>query len=223
MSPSTPIDPQLRQQLPPEVVQFLEKQRWSAWQQAEQIVRKIPRVTPENLLHALRDLLVELSTTVFTVEAERHEVMAAFNEAYGQIMGELDQIDMWDDPELWADSCPVLLRRIQFALQCLALPQGIGTYPEVFQAYCKAGGVGKLSYEQALELFAQLMKTTVADLPADDETVRTLQQLRDLRNTAQVVFDKIPNTTEHYDQAQDSFQRLMEVLAFESLLAFPML
>lgn len=223
MSQQKPLDPQLRQQLPPEIVQFLEKQRWEAWQQAEQIVNKMPHVTPENLLHALRNLLQELATAAFPVETERNETMAAFNEAYLRIMGELDQMDMWDDPELWAETCPVILRRIQFALQCLALPQNLGSFPEVFQEYCKAAGSGKLSYEQAIAVFAQLMKTDVTALPEDDETVIALQQLRDFRDSAQAIFAKIHDSTDHYAKSQASFKRLMEILAFESLLAFPLL
>lgn len=223
MHQQIPFDSKLRQQLPHEIVQFLEKQRWNAWQQAEHIVNKMPHVTPENLLHALRDLLNELTTAAFKVEAERSEIMATFNNAYLRIMGELDQMDMWSDPELWIETCPVILRRIQFALQCLSLPQGLGTYSEVFQEYCKVGGVGKLSYEQALTAFAKLMKTDVAELPEDDETVIALQQLRDLRDGAQAIFVKIPDTIDYYAKSQASFKRLMEILSFECLLAFPIL
>lgn len=212
----------MSEQLPPEI-QALINQHHSAVKQAEQTLQKLPHVAPETLLHTLRDLLLELenaknSTPASAAPAPAHQ---AFMAAYEDIMGELDQLNFWDDPESWAESYPVLLRRLKFALQSLARPQSLEKYSTMFQDYCRAGGKGQLSYEQALEGFAALMQTDVAQLPDDDDTVIALRQLDALRRTAEELFATLPTTSEQYASAKVSFERLMDVLAFEGILAFP--
>ena len=197
----------MSEQLPPEI-QALINQHHSAVKQAEQTLKKLPHVAPETLLHTLRDLLLELEKT-------------AFMAAYEDVMGELDQLNFWDDPESWAESYPVLLRRLKFALQSLARPQSLEKYSAMFQDYCRAGGKGQLTYEQALEGFAALMQTSVAQLPDDDDTVIALRQLEALRRTASELFASLPTTAEQYASAKASFERFMDVLAFEGILAFP--
>ena len=212
----------MSEQLPPEI-QALINQHHSAVKQAEQTLKKLPHVAPETLLHTLRDLLLELEKTKNSTPASAAPAPAhqAFMAAYEDVMGELDQLNFWDDPESWAESYPVLLRRLKFALQSLARPQSLEKYSAMFQDYCRAGGKGHLTYEQALEGFAALMQTDVAQLPDDDDTVIALRQLEALRRTASELFATLPTTSEQYASAKASFERLMEVLAFEGILAFP--
>ena len=206
----------MSEQLPPEI-QALINQHHSAVKQAEQTLKKLPHVAPETLLHTLRDLLLELEKTKNSTPASAAPAPAhqAFMAAYEDVMGELDQLNFWDDPESWAESYPVLLRRLKFA------PQSLEKYSAMFQDYCRAGGKGQLTYEQALEGFAALMQTSVAQLPDDDDTVIALRQLEALRRTASELFASLPTTAEQYASAKASFERFMDVLAFEGILAFP--
>lgn len=221
--------------LPPEIASLLNKHGY-ALKQAEQLLNRLPQAAPESLLHALKDLLEELygkgqdkskalSTTPEEASNEHPEqespAYLAFISAYNAIMGELDQHSLFEDPDLWAELYPIILRRLKFALSCLAGHPKLDEYPEVFQEYCRAGGRGSLSYEQACAAFAQMMHTPQEQLPDDDETMIALKQLQNLRESASALFAQCPQNHEQYDRAKDCFNRLMEVLAFESLLAFP--
>lgn len=210
--------------LPPELAALLKK-RGYALNQAEQILGRLPSAAPESLLHALRDLLDELYLVDDVPQNKETPEYQDFLAAYNDILGELEQHSLFDDPDLWAELYPVLLRRLKFAFTCLqghsVMSLDSDSYPEVFRAYCQNGAKGAIGYDEALSVFADMMHTTVDALPEDDETVVALKQLKHLRDSAQELFAHCPTTHEQYQKAKDCFNRMMEVLAFEALLAFP--
>lgn len=182
-------------------------------------LQHLQRSSPESLMHALQACVQELCAqhSAALQSAGEH-----FAQAYQAIMGELDGVDLYADPDLWGDLYPVLLWRLKFVLHALKTNLALDSYPAVFQEYCAAGGKGQMSKDEALTTYARLMGTTCAELGKDDETVQAVQQLHDLRSSVQEVLAGLA-TVELAEEKADApavLSRFLELFAFEGLLGF---
>ena len=181
-------------------------------------LQHLQRSSPESLMHALQACVQELCAQHSVLQrAGEH-----FAQAYEAIMGELDSVDLYADPDLWGDLYPVLLWRLKFVLHVLKTNLNLDSYPTVFQKYCATGGKGQLSKDEALTTYARLMGTTKEDLGKDDETVQAVKQLHALRSSVQEVLTGLAEVEleEKKADAPAVLSRFLELFAFEGLMGF---
>ena len=181
-------------------------------------LQHLQRASPESLMHALQACVQELCAQYSSLQSAGEH----FTQAYQAIMGELDGVDLYDDPDLWGDLYPVLLWRLKFVLHILKTSMTLEAYPAVFQEYCTTGGKGQMSKDEALQTYACLMGITCEELSQDDETVQAVQQLHALRSSVQEVLTGLAEVelAENKKDAPAVLSRFLELFAFEALMGF---